>query len=333
MAEAEHPAPTAPGDAPDREASIRDGLRCLNLSGSVFLRAHLSAPWAYVSRSEADLKAMLRPRGERIIVFHVITAGSCRIAIGDGAVADLVAGDVVILPFADQHVMGDPSLEGAVPLLEILPDPTNTPEFKYGGGGPVMSMVCGYLRSDDLPLNPVLASLPPLIVVPTAGGPLGHWVDASVTYALHTLSLRSPVSDPLLARLPELMITECLCAFANQGPGADQGWLAGLADPVVGRALACMHREPELGWTLQELAKRAAASRSVLAERFQKLVGQAPMTYLTSFRLQLAGRQLRTSAASMAEVADAVGYASEAAFSRAFKRHVGVSPSEWRKSA
>ena len=333
MAEARNPANDASGAAPDREASIRDGLRCLQLSGSVFLRAHLSAPWAYVSRSEADIQAMLRPRGERIIVFHVITQGSCRIAIGNGAVADLVAGDVVILPFADQHVMGDPTLDGAVPLFEILPDPANTPELKYGGGGTVMSMVCGYLRSDDLPLNPVLASLPPLIVVPTAGGPLGHWVDASVEYALHTLSLRSPVSDPLLARLPELMITECLCAFASKGPGASQGWLAGLADPIVGRALACMHREPELGWTLKELAKRAAASRSVLAERFQKLIGQAPMTYLTAFRLQLAGRQLRTSSAGMAEVANAVGYASEASFSRAFKRHVGVSPSEWRRPA
>jgi AraC-like DNA-binding protein len=333
MAEADHAANDPLGPAPDREASIRDGLRCLQLSGSVFLRAHLSAPWAYVSRSAADLDSMLRTRGERIIVFHVITQGSCRISIGDGVSEDLVAGDVAILPFADQHVMGDPSLEGAVPLLEILPDPANTPELRYGGGGPVMSMICGYLRSDDLPLNPVLASLPPLIRVPTAGGPLGHWVDASVEYALHTLSLRSPVSDPLLARLPELMITECLCAFASKGPGADQGWLAGLADPVVGRALACIHREPELGWTLKDLAKRAAASRSVLAERFQKLIGQAPMSYLTAFRLQLAGRQLRTSSASMAEVAGAVGYASEASFSRAFKRHVGVSPSEWRKSA
>jgi len=333
MAEAEVPANDPLDEAPNREASVRDGLRCLQLSGSVFLRAHLSAPWAYVSRSAADLESMLRTRGERIIVFHVITEGSCRIALGNGVVEELVAGDVAILPFADQHVMGDPSLEGAVPLLEILPDPANTPVLRYGGSGPVMSMVCGYLRSDDLPLNPVLASLPPLIRVPTAGGPLGHWVDASVEYALHTLSLRSPVSDPVLARLPELMITECLCAFAGRGRGADQGWLAGLADPVVGRALACIHREPELGWTLKELARRAAASRSVLAERFQKLIGQAPMSYLTAFRLQLAGRQLRTSAASMAEVAGAVGYASEAAFSRAFKRHVGVSPSEWRKSA
>jgi AraC-like DNA-binding protein len=316
----------------DRSAAIRDGLRCLQLSGSVFLRANLSAPWAYVSRDAATIQQMLKSRGERIIVFHVITAGSCRASIAGGSSVDLVAGDVAILPFADQHVMGDPSLEGAVPLMEILPDPANTPVLEYGGGGPVMSMVCGYLRSDDLPLNPVLASLPPLIRVRTAGGPLGHWVDASIEYALHTLSRRSPIDDPLLARLPELLITECLCAFAATELKTETGWLAGLADPVVGRALACMHREPAADWTLKELARRAFASRSVLAERFQKLVGQAPMSYLTAFRLQLAGRQLRTSTANMAEVAGAVGYASEAAFSRAFKRHVGVSPSEWRKT-
>jgi len=332
MSDAPPPPNDPSGEPPDRDAAIRDGLRCLQLSGSVFLRAELSAPWAYVSNDAATIQGMLRAQGERIILFHVITEGRCRISLPGGASAELVAGDVAILPFCDQHLMGDPSLDGAVPLYEILPDPANTPMLRYGGGGPVMSMVCGYLRSDDLPLNPVLASLPPLIRVPTAGGPLGHWVDASIEYALHALSRRAPMNDPLLARLPELMITECLCAFAATERVADKGWLAGLADPIVGRALACMHREPESSWTLKELARRSAASRSVLAERFQKLIGQAPMSYLTAFRLQLAGRQLRTSTASMAEVADAVGYASEAAFSRAFKRHVGVSPSEWRKT-
>src|SRR4029079_15463385 len=133
------------------------------------------------------------------------------------------------MPFADQHLMGDPSVERPVPLYEILPNPAETPLLRFGGSGPTMSMVCGYLRCDDLPLNPVLASLPPLIRVRTAGGPLGHWVGASIEYALHTLSRRSPITDPLLARLPELMITECLCAFAATELQADTGWLAGLA--------------------------------------------------------------------------------------------------------
>ncbi len=316
----------------DSDASIRDGLRCLMLSGSTFLRAHLSAPWSYESPNAAEMGMFLRAKGERIILFHVITAGRCRIELSSGAGGtDLEAGDVVIMPFCDQHVMGDPRIDRPVPIGEILPEPATTPLLEWGGGGPVMSMVCGYLRSDDAPLNPVLASLPPLIRVRTAGGPLGHWVEASIQYAMHTAANKR-LDDPLLQRLPELLITECLCDFARRGLGERQGWLAGLADPVVGRALACMHREPERPWTLKELARRAATSRSVLDERFRQLLGRAPMSYLTAWRLQLASRRLRTSSDTMAEVAGAVGYASEAAFSRAFKRHVGVSPSEWRNA-
>jgi AraC-like DNA-binding protein len=332
MQTADSPPPSADVPPADRDALIREGLRCLQLSGALFLRAHLSAPWAYTSPEAAQVQRLLNAGDARIILFHVITAGSCRLQFADGTGADLEEGDIAIMPFSDQHVMGNPSLERPVPIGQILPEPTKTPELVYGGGGPVMSMVCGYLRSDDVPLNPVLASLPPLIRVQTAGTPLKRWVDASIEYALHALTYQRPLTDPLLARLPELMITEALCAFARSGLSSDKGWLAGLADPVVGRALACMHREPEVPWTLKELARRAATSRSVLHERFRELIGQAPMSYLAAFRLQLAGRQLRTSSASLAEVAQAVGYTSEASFSRAFKRHVGVSPGEWRKA-
>jgi AraC-like DNA-binding protein len=316
----------------DQQALVREGLRCLMISGSVFLRAHLSAPWAYESATEPQMRSMFGAKGERIIVFHVITEGRCRIELSDGrAGADLEAGDIAIVPYCDQHRMGDPSVQSAVPLLEVLPDPLATPVVRWGGGGAEMSMVCGYLRCDDVPLNPVLASLPPLIRIPTGGGALGHWVQASLKYAMHTFA-RERIDDPLLQRLPELLFIECLCDFAAKQLGTERGWLAALADPMIGRVLACMHREPEYGWTLKELARRAATSRSVLDARFRELLGRAPMSYLTGFRLQLASRHLRTSQASMAEIAGAVGYASEAAFSRAFKRHVGQSPSEWRKA-
>jgi transcriptional regulator GlxA family with amidase domain len=133
-----------------------------------------------------------------------------------------------------------------------------------------------------------------------------------------------------LKRLPELLFMECLCEYVRQEPEAG-GWLAGLADPIVGRALGCMHGQPDYPWTLPELARRAAASRTTLDEKFRALIGRAPMSYLIAWRLQLAGRQLRSSNASVLEVAEAVGYGSEASFSRAFKRHTGVSPSEWRQ--
>jgi AraC-like DNA-binding protein len=202
----------------------------------------------------------------------------------------------------------------------------------FGGGGTQTTMICGYLYSDDTPFNPVLASLPKLIRVRAAGGPLAKWVDASVQYALHAAERRAD-DDPLLQRLPELLFTECLCDHVARAPAEASGWFAALADPVVGRALACMHREPQEPWTVAELAKRAATSRSVLDERFRSLIGQPPMTYLTSWRLQLAARRLRTTNDTMAEVASAVGYGSEASFSRAFRRQVGVSPGQWREGA
>jgi AraC-like DNA-binding protein len=308
-------------------------MRCLSLSGSVFLRAQLSAPWAYESDSQREMSARFDAKGERLIVFHVITEGRCRIELSDGrAGADLEAGDIAIVPFCDQHKMGAPTVDGAVPIRRVLPDPLATPIVRFGGEGPVVSMVCGYLHCDDLPLNPVLASLPPLIRISTANGPLGPWIEASVKYAMHTLN-RQRIDDPLLQRLPELLFTECLCLYAGKrSAGNERGWLAGLSDPVVGRALGCMHREPEHPWTLKELAHRARSSRSVLDARFREFLGRAPMSYLTAFRLQLASRRLRTTHDSMVEVANAVGYASEAAFSRAFKRYVGKSPSEWRNA-
>jgi AraC-like DNA-binding protein len=322
-------------DPPDAtpEQRVRDGLRCLQLSGSLFLRANFSAPWAYRSPEAAMIAAKLRPGGRRVIVLHVFTAGRCRVRLDRGDTADLEAGDIAIFPFSDDHCVGDPDVERPVPAMELFPPQPWGPmvSIEHGGGGAATSMVCGYLLCDDLPFNPVLASLPPLVRVRSAGGALGKWVAASVEYALHASENRGPVDDPLMQRLPELLFIECLCEYVRQQPASEVGWLAALRDPVVGRALAGMHREPARGWTLDELAKSAASSRSVLDERFREYLGVAPMGYLTSWRLQLAGRQLRTSAATIAEVAEAVGYASEASFSRAFKRHVGEAPGEWRR--
>jgi AraC-like DNA-binding protein len=314
---------------------VREGLRCLQLSGAIFLRAHLSAPWAYSSPPSQELVQSIKPGDRRVILFHIFTEGRCTLALDRGEQAEIEAGDIVILPFADPHRLGDPSLAGAVPVREILPAPPwkTLPVIHYGGGGAPTSMVCGYLLSDDQPFNPVLASLPALMRVRPSGGPLARWVEASVQYALRANEDRAADEDPLLQRLPELLFMECLCEFARQEPREQGGWLAALADPVLSRALAGMHRQPAHPWTLQELARLAAVSRSVLDERFRALLGRAPMSYLGAWCLQLAARHPRTSTAALAEIAERVGYESEASFSRAFKRHVGVSPGQWRRSA
>jgi AraC-like DNA-binding protein len=325
--------PRREADAAERQILVREGLRSLHLSGALFLRAYFSEPWAYESPAPEQVAEMLRPGGRRIILFHIFTEGRCRVKLDGGVEGELTAGDVAILPFTDRHKVGHPSVEGAVALGGLMPPPPwkELPVLKLGGGGAPASMVCGYLFSDDVPFNPVFDSLPPFIRVRPEGGPLGGWVQASIDYVVHasSQSLSGP-PDPLLQRLPELLVTECLCAFAAQDADSSRGWLAALADPVVGRALSCMHREPAAAWTMKDLAKRAATSRTVLDERFRAVVGRAPMTYLTGYRLQLAARHLRTTSSTLAEVAEAVGYGSEASFSRAFKRQVGVSPSEWR---
>ena len=323
--------PADMSETPGVHERVREGLRCLELSGALFLRAHFSSPWAYESPKSEEMVQMLKPGDRRIVLFHIFTEGQCRVALDGAEETDFVAGDIAIFPFSDRHFVGDPSLSSAVHIGTLLPpSPWKTmPIVRHGGGGRATSMVCGYLYSDDLPFNPVLASLPPLVRVRPSGGPLAKWVAASVEYALHA-SERANDADPLLQRLPELLFTECLCEHARQAP-ASSGWLAGLADPCVGRALACMHRHPEQDWTMETLAKRAATSRSVLDDRFRQLLGRAPMAYLTAWRLQLASRKLRTTDATLAEVAEAVGYSSEASFSKAFKRHAGVAPSEWRR--
>jgi AraC-like DNA-binding protein len=328
---AEQPKPRE--DGAERDARIREGLRCLQLSGAIFLRAHFTAPWAYKSEEAKRVMEILKPGDRRVILFHIFTEGRCQLELERGGGEEFAAGDIAILPFADQHRVGDPNLERAVPVSDLMPHPPwkTMPVIRHGGGGAATSMVCGYLYCDDQPFNPVLASLPPIIRIRPSGGPLAQWVSASVEYALHATASNRTDSDPLLQRLPELLFTECLSNFARRAE-TSHGWLAGLADPGVGRALACMHRDPQQQWTLKELAKRAAISRSVLDERFRKLLGQAPMSYLTAWRLQFASRQLRTTTATIAEIADAVGYGSEASFSRAFKRHAGASPSEWRNS-
>ncbi len=314
------------------EEQLRDGLKCLQLSGSFFIRVELSAPWAYASPEAEHMEFVLKPGGRRIILFHIFTRGRARLELQGGGGCDIDAGDIIILPFANKHFVGYPDTSDPIDINKALPPQpwTQLPIVGFGGGGEPTSMVCGYLICDDAPFNPVLASLPPLMRVRPESSALATWVDSSVRYALEASEGRQPERDPLLQRLPELLFMECMCEHAKRAQES-AGWLAALADPIVGRALGYMHRDPQHRWTLDELAKRAASSRSILDERFRQFLGRAPMSYLIAWRLQLAARHLRSTNATLAEIADQVGYGSEAAFSRAFKRHTGSSPSEWRQ--
>jgi AraC-like DNA-binding protein len=315
-----------------RENLLQLGLKGLPLTGAIFLRSDFTSPWAYDSPMGREVAAMLKQVDRSVILFHIVAEGRCRVALGDGAEIEPSAGDVVILPAADQHRMSSREPAQAVPLGTLIAPPpwASMPMIRHGGGGELTRIVCGYLCSDEVPFNAVMSTLPPLIHVRAAGGPLAKWIESSVHYALDQTERPGADSDPLLQRLPELLFMEALRHYVRHQPPSETGWLAATADPIVARALAYLHHQPEHDWSLNELAERAGASRSVLDERFRSLLGRAPMTYLAGFRLELAARELRTTDKSVAEIGAGVGYGTEASFSRAFKRQIGVSPSHWR---
>jgi AraC family transcriptional regulator, alkane utilization regulator len=310
---------------------LPEALASLHLSGALFLRGEFSSPWALESSQSDALARALVPGSRRVILFHVVLGGQFVVSL-DGVEERLGPGDVAILPYANRHVLRSPAESRPVPLAKLLPPHpwTRLPALRHGGGGAITSIACGYLYSDDLHLSPVLAAMPPLIVVRPEQRAFRDWLTTNVRFALAETEARPGACDLLMRRLPELLFVKCLDAHARRHGAASAGWLAAAADPILGRALAEMHRYPAKPWTLQKLARTCATSRSVLDERFYRLLGCPPMRYLTFWRLQLAARRLRTSADSVAQIAGGVGYGAVASFSRAFKRHTGVSPQEWR---
>jgi AraC-like DNA-binding protein len=313
--------------------ALSQTLRVVHLIGAMFLQARFTAPWCYQS-PRADVAApLLEPQAERVIIFHLITEGECFVEMPEGPPVLLMAGDVVLFPHGDAHRMGSqpglPPAKGAG-LSEVL---SRRPRaLAYGGGGAATKLVCGYLACDDRLARLLLSGLPPLLRVNVRGSPAGLWLEASVRYALAEARSPRPGGEGVLAKLAEVLFIEALRLAMRDPARPSDGWLAGVGDRVVGAALAALHERPAKAWTLDELAHAAHSSRSVLAERFQALVGQSPMQYLTKWRMLLATNLLRRSNVPLARIAEEVGYQNDTAFSRAFRREFGVPPAAWRKS-
>jgi AraC-like DNA-binding protein len=314
--------------------ALSQTLRVVHLVGAVFLQARFTAPWCYQS-PRADVAApLLEPQAERVVVFHLITEGECVVEMDGEPPTRLVAGDIVLFPHGDAHRMGSepglPPATGGVPLTEVLA--RRPGRIAYGGGGAPTKLVCGYLACDDRLARMLLSGLPPLLRVNVRGSPSGLWLEASVRYAL--VEARSPRAggDGVLGKLAEVLFIEALRLTMHDPARPTAGWLAGVGDRVVGAALAALHERPSRAWTLDELARAAESSRSVLAERFQALVGQSPMQYLTQWRMLLATQMLRRSHAPLSRIAEDVGYQDDTAFSRAFRREFGTPPATWRRA-
>ena len=318
---------------PAQADPLGEALRRLRLEGAVFLRAEYYEPWSYESLPGPATAQILRPGTDRVILFHVVARGTCWVQVGDGDRHWASTGDVIVLPYGDQHRMGGVGESSAVPLMAIMEPPPwrRLPVIRHGRGGNQTDVVCGFLHSEDAIFDPRLRVFPPVFVVRPPPGPAADWVRANVDYALAQADAAPVGPDSIPTRLPEMLLIEVLRLHLATAPALDSGFVAALHDPVLNPALAALHAAPAHRWTVTELARAAAVSRSLLDERFRQVLGHSPIRYLTEWRLHLARELLASTDLGVAVVARRVGYDAEEAFSRAFKRELGLPPGEWRR--
>ena len=311
---------------------MSDLLRTVRLTGAVFFDTDASAPWAVLQPAGPTIARSVLPGVQHLISYHAVTAGYCFGGIVGGDAVRLEAGDVIVFPHGDAHVMGSAPSVPARLDIEVYKHPgSQLPrDLRIEGSSSQRThLVCGFLGCDARPFNPLITALPRLLHVRGQEGPNGGWLAQFIQMALAESRTRRSGGEAVLARMSELMFVEAVRRHLESLPPDRTGWLAGLRDPQIGRALALLHARPAFGWTLPALAREVSLSRSALAERFTHLIGQPPMQYLASWRMQVAASSLARGD-KVCSVAFEVGYESEAAFSRAFKRLVGDSPSVWR---
>jgi AraC-like DNA-binding protein len=316
--------------------ALSQTLQAVRLMSAIFIQARFTAPWCYQSPRALDAGAVLEPRAGSFVIFHLVTEGECFIEIAGEDPLRLVAGDVALVPQGEAHRLAShPGLEPlrGVRLEEILARPPRL--LTYGGDGAATHIACGYLGCEARLGRLLLSGLPRIVRVNVRGSSAGAWLEASVRYALEEACSPRPGGSSVLAKLSEVLFIEVLRLYMQEmqaGPQARSGWLAGVGDRIVGAALHAMHARPAHAWTLEELAREALTSRSVLAERFQALVGSAPMQYLTQWRMLLAANLLSSTTAPLTRIAEDVGYQTDTAFIRAFRREYGTPPAAWRRS-
>jgi AraC-like DNA-binding protein len=319
--------------------ALSDVLSAVHLSGSVFFDVIAKSPWVAEAPPAAQIANEVAPGAQHAIEYHVVARGSCWISlVGDPEFEPvrLEEGDIAVIPHGDPHVVSSAPGMRAEPNLDVhrRPQDANALPFslRTGGDGPSDThVICGFFSCDARPFNPLLDSLPRFIRFGRdASQPSHSLLDQFIRFATAEMNNKQAGSQSVLNRLSELLFVEVIRLHMNQLANNNTGWLAGLRDPLVGRALTLLHARPAHAWTLEELASQAGASRSALADRFAHLVGCPAIQYLTQWRMQLAAKRLADRSVKVAVVAYEVGYESEAAFSRAFKKFVGQSPSQWR---
>jgi AraC-like DNA-binding protein len=318
------------------EDALSDVLKSVRLTGATYFDVVAQDPWSVHSPAPDMILPRVLPGADHLIAYHVVTAGRCHASLVGGEAIQLEAGEVVVFTNADPHVMSSHAgMRAEPPTADFF-------ELAHAGRLPLhvnlacdgrasVKLVCGYLACDSRPFNPLIEALPPML---KAGDPRSNdssWLGQFIHHAVAEVADKRAGSESVLTKLSELMFIDVVRRYIETLPPQKTGWLAGLRDPLISKALALIHARPSFSWTIEGLARQCGASRSVLAERFVQVLGVPPIQYLARWRMQVASEMLSRANLNMAAIASEIGYESEAAFSRSFKRMMGVTPSAWRQ--
>lgn len=315
---------------------LSEVLESVRLDGATYFNGEFSAPWCFRA-PRSSLYAPYVSDGQRhVIIFHLLTEGRGYARLdGDGPPVPLGAGDIVIFPHGDPHILGNgppvAPMDNSGELERVLS--LGLKVTRMGGGGELTKFICGYMACEPQLSHVFLGGLPPLMTVNIRNSPAGQWLENSLRYSVDNADVSGPGGKAVLAKLSEVLFVETLRRYISLLPPEQTGWLAGVRDAEIGKALALLHRKPAHPWTIASLGHEIGVSRSVLAERFRRYLSQSPMAYLAQWRLQLGAQFLKATSRSVADIAAEVGYESEPSFNRAFKRQFGLPPARFRSQS
>lgn len=314
---------------------LSEVLKVVKLQGAMFYNGEFSSPWSFRSPQSRLVAPFVAPASGHVIIYHLVTEGRASARLVDGQRIILDAGDIVIFPHGDAHILENGPPTKAVDMVNELARifSQGLKLSQLGGGGEITRFVCGFMACEPRLSQVFLSGLPPLFKVSIRNDASGRWLENSIRFSVNEADASRSGGEVVLAKLSEVLFVETLRTYIAHLPAEQTGWLAGARDLEVGKTLALMHRNPAHPWTIASLANEAGLSRSVLAERFRYYLNEPPIAYLTRWRLQLGAQMLDSTSYSVAQIASEVGYESEAAFNRAFKREFTVPPARFRSQS
>ena len=313
--------------------ALSEALRAVRVASALFFTGEFSAPWHFATPSQKQVGPVLAPGAEHLVLFHLVAAGEATARTSAHDDVALAPGDLIVFPHGDAHELWNGQAAELFPSARLLPrlSKGELAAEKWGGAGPVTHIICGYFGCERYAESSFLQGLPPAFKINVRANPSSAWIESAIRHWVSDHEQQRPGRSVVLANLAEALFMHALCVYMEELPAERTGWLAAARDSKVGQALAHLHRDPAHPWTLDELARASSTSRTLLAERFTRLMGESPLAYLARWRLQLGARLLVTTNRKVLNVAYDVGYESEAAFSRAFKRAFGTPPARYRR--